>query len=286
VHTDSTASPREYTEKGSQCIEQCAAGSELDQNGNCVMPDIPRTSIVPNYACPTGFTELDMICIYPNPCESGHTLNGEYCEPPVSIVPTTGGSTTINCTRTSYGYSSNRGSSTAVNKWLCDSSEDLNALIAGPAASSSTYIGPNDIVCVADDPTTGMYYCQSIADAKNKVDNGMRENVTKVCTNLTKAYYDLSNNLNILSSARTNAQNTTTQVAAIQRTLLGVYTSMCSSTAGSSPICNQMASQLDSLSQNVNSGSSRVSGVLNPIQVAMASRDTLVAQMTKFQCSY
>jgi hypothetical protein len=51
-------------------------------------------------------------------------------------------------------------------------------------------------------------------------------------------------------------------------------------------MCTTLQSQLNALTVNMNAGSGATSGILTPIQIAMTSRDNLVAQMTKFQCNY
>ena len=106
-----------------------------------------------------------------------------------------------------------------------------------------------------------------------------------------KAYYDLSNNLSILSDSSTTAQNAAAQVAGIQITLQGIYNTMCKSTgsASSSAACTTMNTQLNALQTNINSGSSFVtskfSGSSSPIQIAIQSRNNLVTQMNTFQCT-
>jgi hypothetical protein len=277
-----------FYDNGTNCLEQCSYDS-IDTGTSCTTPSIPRSSVSPTYSCSDSNKKpVGSVCVYD--CEGTDVLVGEYCEPSANPVSISTAPTTINCTRTTYSYSSKyQTTASSVGKWLCDSQDDLNALLAGylPDSGTTYYVNENDVVCVADDPTTGMYYCQSVDEAVNQTQDTARDDNTTVCNNLVSAYYDLSNNLNIISSAKANAQNASLQVANIQITLQGVYNSICSTrSTDNQSMCTTLQSQLAALAQNINGGSTANSNVLNPIQMAMSSRDNLVAQMTKFQCEY
>ena len=293
-----------YTKVSNYCIAQCPAGQE-DTDTGCRTASRPRDYVKPEYRCPTSLTPADNVCVFP--CGPGLELKGEYCEPiPVISAPnlyngsetgsgSNSGSNSIKCVKTSQGFSAkyqgSSGSKTYVNKWLCDSQEDLSGLLIGykPNTGTTYYINPNDIVCVSDDPTTGMYYCQTVSEAVNGVENSQRDDYSQTCDNLVKAYLDLSGTLDVLSNARTNAQNAKVQVANIKITLDGVYAARCGSagSAGSSSaMCTQLQSQLNQLMTNMNDGSGATSNVLNPINIAIDARANLVAQMEKFHCEY
>jgi hypothetical protein len=276
--------PTGYILSGTQCIKECPYGTG-DSGSQCTGNSGKRPSTVARYVCPEGTNLLDTVCVYP--CESGHVPDGEYCQPPQQIT-SLGSSNSIKCTKAAYGYSQGSGSGT-LSKWLCDSQEDLDALI-GFSGSSSTggtsYVNQNDIVCAADDPTTGMYYCQSVSDAINQVANSERTDIQSTCNNLVKAYYDLSNNLDILASASTSAKNASQKVAAIQMTLQSIRDSQCIGASGSSSLCNSLNTQINALNTNINSGSGAIANVSTPIQIAVASRENLIAKMNQFQCTY
>jgi len=287
-----------------KCVAQCPYGTTDNGDGTCTTVSIARTFVTPTYNCPDRkLKKVDTVCVFP--CEGTDKLVGEYCEPSptlTSISSLGSGSTAIKCTKTPYSYSTKYQTSDqpSVNKWLCDSQEDLTAILAGylPNSGTTFYVNQEDIVCMADDASTGMYYCQSVDEAVTQKQGTQRDDNTAVCNNLTAAYYDLSNNLDVLSSAKTNAQNASVQMINIQMTLQSVYNSICSrsgsgsgsrfgSGSGSSSVmCTNLQSQLNALTVNMNAGSGATSGILAPIQIAMASRDNLVAQMTKFQCNY
>jgi hypothetical protein len=282
------------------CRAECPYGTTDNEDGTCTKTTIPRPSVQPSYSsCPPGYTKVDSLCVAP--CDPGFMLDGEYCVPTTTSGLTTlsnAGSNRINCTAQPFtstsvsvsGSTSTSGSSTAT-KWLCDTQADVDALLAGPSTTSGsfrTYTTPNDTICLADDPTTGMYFCQSIQEAKDAKPNYISGGMYETCDKLTKAYYDLSNNLTILAQASLNAKNTNEQLKNIQISLTNSINAMCppsSSTSGSST-CNLLRSQLSDLQQSVATGGSRASSILNPVSLAIESRTQLVAQMDKFQCDY
>ncbi len=289
--------PIVYEYDGTRCVAQCPHGTTDNKDGTCTTSSIPRSYVTPSYSCPDRtHKKVDTVCVFP--CEGNDRRVGEYCEPSqsLSLISTLGsGSSAIKCTKTPYAYSSKyqKSAQAPVNKWLCDSQEDLTAILAGHLPNSGTtfYVNENDVVCMADDASTGMYFCQSVNEAVNQVQGTERENNTTVCNNLTSAYYDLSNNLDILSSTSVNAKNASFQMISIQATLQNVYKYLCPSGSGSgsgssSTMCRNLSSQLNALSVNINAGSGATASVLTPIQIALSSRDTLVAQMSKFQCNY
>jgi hypothetical protein len=274
---------------GGSCVEECPYGTK-DSGSQCVTSSSKRASSVPTYNCGNfngkKLELVDTVCVYP--CENGDVRNGEYCEPPqlISTLASASGSAGIHCTQTAYGYSGSQGSGRS--KWLCESPDDTKALLAGvnTAGGLSSYVNQNDIICTADDPTTGMYFCQSVSDAKNNKEDMERPDIQTTCDGLVKAYYDLSHNLDILATANTSAQNASGKLLTIFTTLQGVYRSICPAGSGSSTLCTSLNSQLAALNTNMNAGSGATTGIMTPIQAAMASRDNLVAQMRKFQCSF
>jgi hypothetical protein len=282
------------------CRAECPYGTIDNEDGTCTKTTIPRPSVQPSYSsCPPGYTKVDSLCVAP--CDPGFMLDGEYCVPTTTSGLTSlsnAGSNRINCTAQPFtttsvsvsGSRSTSGSSTAT-KWLCDTQADVDALLAGPSTTSGTfrtYTTPNDTICLADDPTTGMYFCQTIQEAKDATPNYISWGMYETCDNLVKAYYDLSNNLTILAQASLNARNTNEQLRNIQISLQNSINAMCpasSSTSGSST-CNLLLSQLSDLQRSIATGGSRVNTILNPVSLAIESRTQLVAQMDKFQCEY
>jgi hypothetical protein len=274
------------------CRAECPYGTTDNQDGTCTKTSIARPSVQPSYSsCPPGYTKVDSLCVAP--CDPGFILDGEYCVPTTTsgLTPlSNAGSNRINCTAQPFTSTSTSGSTSAT-KWLCDTQADVDALLAGPSSASGsfrTYTTPNDTICLADDPTTGMYFCQTIQEARDAMPNYISGGMYETCDNLIKAYYDLSNNLTILAQASLNAKNTNEQLRNIQISLTNSINAMCpasSSTSGSST-CNLLRSQLSDLQQSVATGGSRATSILNPVNLAIESRTQLVAQMDKFQCEY
>ena len=274
------------------CRAECPYGTVDNEDGTCTKTTILRPSVQPSYSsCPPGYTKVDSLCVAP--CDPGFMLDGEYCVPTTTSGLTSlsnAGSNRINCTAQPFTSTSTSGSTSAT-KWLCDTQADVDALLAGPSSTSGsfrTYTTPNDTICLADDPTTGMYFCQTIQEAKDATPNYISWGMYETCDNLVKAYYDLSNNLTILAQASLNARNTNEQLRNIQISLQNSINAMCpasSSTSGSST-CNLLRSQLSDLQQSVATGGSRATSILNPVSLAIESRTQLVAQMDKFQCEY
>jgi hypothetical protein len=167
-------------------------------------------------------------------------------------------------------------------------------LLEGPTGSSiisgtNSYVNKNDIVCYADDSSTGMYYCETVFDAINNPDYTKIDNHSTTCDSMTKAYFDLSNNLTSLLSAQTTANSASAQMMAIKTTLETTIGKMCGTGSGSgsgssSGTCNTLRTLLNALHSNINSGSGAISGVLSPINVAIASRDNLIGLLQNAKC--
>jgi hypothetical protein len=255
---------------GTRCMSQCSLGQK-DNDNTCTGSSVKRTPSMPTYTCTDSNMErVDNMCL--SKCLTGEKSNGEYCDPVVTTVPP---DATIKCMAVPSG---------TVKKWLCDTSTDTNKLLKGPDDPTTIYIGPDDILCTADDPTTGMYYCQSIADVNAKVPvDSTRTDFSSSCDTLNEALSDLSGNLSILETSQTTAQTTSGQVKAIQITLQNTYTAMCKNKT--SPLCTSLSTQLSQLNNNINSGSGIVSNIANPYTIALASRDSLSAQLKLFQCN-
>jgi hypothetical protein len=288
-----------YEKINGTCLEQCSS-NDIDNVISCTKQSVPRPFTQPCYSCPDGTsscggskkvsstlpTIVDNVCVYPCGKDANNkdlTLRGDFCEPAPTIeaIPTSG-SGAIKCTFSPY---------LSKKKWLCESYDDLTALLKGYSATGNTtgttYVDPDDTVCMTDDSTTAMYYCQTVYDAVNLNSNSQQDNFNTTCDRLVKAYYDLSNNLNILSDVNTTAVVAARQVSNMYDTLNSVYTSLCTSgsRSGSSSMCTSMNSQLNALRTNMNLGSNISGSISNPINTAARSRDQLIAEMSKFKCS-
>jgi len=260
-----------YEASGGKCIAQCDSNSTQTAT-SCTTQPTPRPFSAPTYVCPPNLTKLDTVCV--SPCGPGFTEDGDFCQPVVSAAALP---STINCTRTDYGFAA--GSSTGkVNKWLCESFDDVSSLVKG----SVTYTQKDDIVCYADDPTTGMYYCSSIDDFKNGVEDSGRTDLATSCDTLTKSYFDLSDNLTILKDAQTSSTTVAGQVNAIEQTLKAVIAQVCATSGSTGTACTNLNTYLLALQSNIASGGG--SSILSPINVGLQSRDALIKILKEYQC--
>jgi hypothetical protein len=303
VAKGSPCPPNQAMNANGLCVRVCTA-DERDTGTDCIPSSLPRAFTLPSFTCPTGMSLADTVCV--QPCPSGMVEDSGYCEP---IIEKISPPAAIKCTERPYITTtisvSGSSKSLQASKWLCDKYDDADALFAGPARGSTvdtyvgttqTYVGPNDMVCTTDDPTVGLYYCQSVDDHANAVSDTQPENYKITCDNLTKAYLDLSNNLTILMEAKTTATTSSAQIAAIEVTLRSVIEQTCGSTGsggsrgsrgstgsgGSS--CTSLWTYLNALNTNIGSGTGGISGILNPIDVAVSSQNSLRAMLTDMKC--
>jgi len=100
----------------SKCIQQCDSSS-TDNGSSCLGMSKPRESVPPqSYSCPPGLVLSETVCLHP--CEGNHIVDGDYCMPPVNILPLP---ESINCIKTT------------ATKWLCESEYDQYMLLLGPS---------------------------------------------------------------------------------------------------------------------------------------------------------
>lgn len=288
-----------YVVNGTSCKEQCL-GIEIDTGTHCAMPGVKRSFTLPSYSCPSGLTKVDNACVYK--CDTGFNRNGDFCEPTAATAAWPGtnanGSSIngINCKTMPYNAITDPSSGSVTKntkKWLCESYDDLNALLAGNMSSGGSasviYVDQDDLVCVTDDPTTAMYYCQTVPEAVNSATDTKRDDFNSTCDQLVKAYYDLSNNLDILSGANKTATTASAQMRALYNTLQTVSNTLCPTSTGSKGSsgidCAAMRAKLLALQTNMNVGSSISGSINNPMNTAAQYQNTLITQMNRYHCS-
>ena len=280
-----TACASTHTESGGSCIKQCE-GDAIDNGTTCTTKPMQRNFVLPTYTCPSRLKLIDNVCVHD--CGPGFTGDGDFCQP---TTTTSDMPSSINCTRTDYGFTT-AGVPGKVNKWLCDTMDDLSALLIDPnsdagVTGTTSYTQPDDIVCYADDPTTKMYYCTSIPDFVKLVEDTQRTDLSTSCDTLMKSYFDLSNNLSILMGAQMSANTVIGQVNAIKATLETVITTFCETKTDDSGVatCSTLTRLLGLLDSTENSGSGGpFSSIATPVQVGVQSRDTLIAMLSRYKC--
>jgi hypothetical protein len=231
------------------------------------------TGSIPVYVCNSNEVLQNGVCV--TKCPDGSYPDGELCQATVQVVPP---SSQVKCTKTPYGTST---------KWLCNSSADAATLLA-PPSPTTTYVADTDQVCVADDPSTKMYYCVTGAEAKNNSKSIalMRNDFANTCNQIKKNYIDLSNNLTNLIAIQSGVEMGSTKLGTATSNLRSIYTQMgCSSATGKKlTLCEQIQSVANSVGGNTASVTTLLNTIIPQLQTALGSRDTLLGFKTKFQC--
>jgi hypothetical protein len=209
-------------------------------------------------------------------CPAGTYPDGELCVADEQVVPVPA---SIQCTSSPLG---------AYKKWMCDTSDMAAALLKDPSATT-TYVAPNDQVCVADDPTTKMYYCQSGADAKAGTGaiNTMRSDYSKTCSNVTKNYLDLSNNITSLLAIQSGMSTGSSQLQTAATALSSIYTQLnCATPANAqvSALCAQIQAGVTAISTDSTNVSGALTNITGPIQTALNTRTSLLTSIANFNC--
>lgn len=185
---------------GYNCLKRCSDNQTSD-DVNCTPQPIPRTAYPEGQAqtCGPNETLQDGVCV--SKCPPGSVLNGLQC--------VTEGFQASSCTETAYGI---------YKKFLCDTSSLASSKL-------KEKLNPQDQVCIADDPTTGMYFCQSVKDAKLNTGflNKVRSNYSSSCDKFMKYYLDMSNNLTNLVNAQSGMTHGTGQLTAALASLDSIY---------------------------------------------------------------
>ena len=182
-----------------QCAKTCTE-NELSDSVNCTPKSISRTrdSEVESQICKSNEIFYKGTCIYD--CPPGTKKIGGSCVE---------GFQATSCTKTSFG---------SYNKWLCDTEELATNML-------NNSLDPNDQICIADDPTTGMYFCESVRDILNNTGyaNRVQMNYSSSCDVFMKSYTDLSNNLTNIVNMQTGLMNGDTQLNNATQTLDQIY---------------------------------------------------------------
>jgi hypothetical protein len=284
--------------------------NQVDNGTSCTYVNMARPSIMPTYSCPSSsFTPDGSVCLYP--CEEGTEANGSYCDPVPTILPlpTISGFQLIKCNKTPGGAKGPRGE--AVNKWLCENSapdgDSGNAYLlslppcaGGPGCFFKdanvvdpnkvySYVGTNDIICYADSPGSTVYICQSPAEYINAGKTTQKEHadLTTTCDSLMNLYLDLSNNLSVLATSGSMAVTSAKQLSSMQVTLLAIYKNLCEvpGVATKPNYCPRLQTQIAALNTSITSGSSTLSNIINPYEMGISSRTTLLQEMRSMGCT-
>ena len=259
---------------GTQCATKCSP-ELVSSDTTCAAQPTKRTGYKAIYNCNSNETMLNGVCT--TKCPEGSYADGQLCVPGEEIIPIP---SSITCISSPFKDKK---------KWLCDTPEAAAALLKNPSKTTS-YVDPNDQVCVADDPSTNMYYCESGADAKENTGfiGKIRTDYRATCDNVKKNYMDLSNNITSLLLIQSGMTTGKDQLAAAKTSLDGIFTKLnCAnpSSAQVTAICNQIRAGSIAIGTDSTDIGSVLTTITKPIQDAMTSRDSLLASITNFQCS-
>jgi len=260
---------------GTNCVTKCAANL-ISTDSTCTVKPVPRTGAYNvTSSCNSNETLLNGMCT--TNCPDGTYPDGELC---VSVKKKITPPTTIGCTSSRFG---------TVTKWFCESETAAASLVKDPSTTTS-YVEIKDEVCVTDDPTTKMYFCQSVADIKKNTGFGdkLRSDYDSTCDNVKKNYFDLSNNITSLLLIKSGMTTGKDQLAAARTALNNIYTSLICDRP-SSPQVSAMCTQIQNGATAIGSDSTDIATVLTAItpsiEAALNSRDSLLASISNFQCS-
>ena len=273
--TPCSSSEETFTETTRQvCSPLCPTG-HIASKTSCTPPTITRPNYAAKYSCSSNETLQNGMCV--SKCPAGTYPNGELCMADEQVVPVP---STFKCTSKPY---------LKGKKWLCDTQADADILLKDPSPTS-TYVAVEDQVCVSDDPTLGMYYCQSGEEAKanrGSVDT-LRTDYNNTCASMKKNYLDLSGSLNSLMLIQSGMYDGTNRINAAQTALNNIYSQLnCTTPANAQlgTLCNQIKAGSTAMGKDSSNISNVLLDITVPIQAALDSRSSLLASIAKFQCT-
>ncbi len=253
------------------CYQKCPAGTTEKATTCSPAPvPIPTGQYTPTIACNQGEELVNGKCV--SSCPDGTYPDGNICSSRKQIVSPP---SSIKCISTKFG---------AVNKWLCDSQDDANALINGKSKNIG-YANPDDQICVSDDPTTAMYFCQTLTEALNEstTSANIQNNYKATCGTLMKTYMDLSNNLMNLNVIRASITDGSTTLEAATTGLNSVYTQLkCTTAPANSQIqtlCTQIQQGMNTISADSTTVKAQLDRFISTITSLLDARSNLHASI-------
>lgn len=266
---------------GQECVAKCAPGQT--QTATTCTPNATTSRSRPvTVVCNANEEVVNGICV--SKCAPGTYAKGELCVSERTVVPMP--ASVSNCISTPYGK---------YKKWLCDKSSDIclatceaRKLLKDPT-DDTTYVDPNDQICVSDDPTMKMYYCQTAAEAKlyGAAADETRNSYDSTCDNLSKNYTDLSGALNTIATIKEDLIYGKTTIGGASDSIQSVYTNLrCHTTSPSidTSICDKILEGRRSISDDHGSVDTALQKAIPQIEDALNSRNFLRDQLFKFKC--
>jgi hypothetical protein len=272
-------SKNEYVKETNECVTLCAA-TETQTATTCT-PTTRTTGSKPvGVVCNANEESINGICV--SKCPAGTYAKGELCVSEKTVVAMP--ASVSKCIATPYGN---------YKKWLCDkSSDDCTAtceaakLLKDPT-NETTYVDPNDQVCVSDDPTLKMYYCErgEVAKMRGPSAGDARDSYDSTCDNLVKNYTDLSGALNTIATIKEDMLYGKTTIGGARDSLQSVHRNLCSTvTPANTSICSKITAGISSIGGDHDAVNQALNSAIAPIQQALDSRNFLRDQLYKFKC--
>jgi hypothetical protein len=260
-----------------KCVKMCKE-DEISDSMNCTPKPISRTRYEEgdSYTCGSNEILYKGVCV--SNCPAGTKKIEQSCIE---------GFQASSCTKTTFG---------SYNKWLCD-----NQALATEMLDSNP--DKNDQICIADDPTTGMYFCESVNDILKNTGfiNQVRTDYSFSCDRFMKTYTDLSNNLTNIVNMQSGMTNATTQLGNALVTLKQIYDGIscdenavnkCYNNPGDS-VCNdsnvRRCVEIKKASDEVKLDNDTINASLNSIKPNVTNitneRTSLVELLNNYKCN-
>jgi len=259
--------------QGITCVKRCDLATSIEETATCTpISEIPN--VIDEFeVCNKGEILKGALCIS---CPEGTFPDGQICVGDPKVV---GPPSTIKCTSSSFG---------SVKKWLCQTQEDADALLKDPSAITS-YVSPKDQICVADDPTTLMYFCQSVEDAQNDSGYGddVRDNYYSTCDQLRQNYTKLSSSMTSLKNIMDGLTEGTAKLSDVHSNLTTTYKKLnCDTTPKDENklICQQLQNATGAIGSNSTDIEKTLSAIVGDIQKAFNVQESVLKNKMAFNC--
>jgi hypothetical protein len=274
--TDTLCKPTEDVDVVNKvCVSKCAPG-EIKTPTTCTPANMTPSGKPIESNCNSNEILVNNVCI--SKCPEGTYPDGDLCVEQKRAVPYPK-NLTPPCVSAGLG---------SYKKWFCDSDDSVTVLLRDPS-STTTYVDDNDQVCVADDPTTGMYFCQSGKDAKEETGyvEDIRSNYYNTCDNLTKNLIDLSGSMATIEIIKAGLTTGTATLTETQTTLNNMYTKMnCTTATGNILImCNQIKTAAAGINTNSMNIGKSLTLLSNQLQDILNSQKSLSKSIGTLKCS-
>lgn len=259
--------------QGTNCVKKCNQTITTQETATCTPLSTTPNVVNELEVCNKGEIMRGSVCIS---CPEGTFPDGEICVGDPKIVDTP---STIKCTSSPFG---------SVKKWLCETQEDADALLKDPSAITS-YVSAKDQICVADDPTTLMYFCQTVEDARNDTGyaDNLRNNYYSTCNQLTSNYADLSGSTVSIKNLKEALTQGTAQLSDAKTAITSSYTRLKCDTAPTDQnklICEKIRTATDTIGSNSIDIQQTLNAIVGDIDRALNLQLSISKNLIAFSC--